>query len=121
MTNTLGVTTLARLDLAVDDFTGNFDFDYAKTAFFDGAFRTALRGNYPKMRPIHEFDINRNENITGITVGSRTSRVFWRIYDKKQEQQIKLGLLVSNKIFILETLQSKRPNRENFMYLSPVR
>ncbi len=84
----IGITNISRLDLAVDDFTGNFGFKYAKTAFFDGAFRTSKKGNYPKLSPVHSFDINGNENITGINVGSRTSRVFWRIYDKRQEQKI---------------------------------
>ena len=85
----LGVTSLSRIDLAVDDFTGNFGIGYASTAYFDGAFRTSSRGNYPKMRPFVEYDGHGKENITAITVGSRTSKVFWRSYDKKQEQNIK--------------------------------
>lgn len=85
----LGITTLARIDLAMDDFNGNFGIDYASTAFFDGAFRTSSRGNYPKMKPFVEYDGSGKENITGLTVGSRQSRIFWRVYDKKQEQKIK--------------------------------
>ncbi len=85
----LGVTALSRIDLAADDYDGNFDIAYAKTAYFDGAFRTNARGNYPKMKPFIEYDGNGNENITAITVGSRKSKVYWRIYDKKQEQNIK--------------------------------
>ncbi|MDG3085466.1 replication initiation factor domain-containing protein [Vibrio hannami] len=89
LSSALGVTTLSRLDLAVDDYTGNFDIGYASIAYFDGAFRTSSRGNYPKMRPFVEYDGNGNENITAISVGSRTSKVYWRIYDKAQEQNIK--------------------------------
>lgn len=88
LARTLGITSLSRLDLAVDDFTGNFDIEYAKTAFFDGAFRSSPRGRYPTLTPVEKHNLDRTKNVTAVMVGSRTSLVFWRIYDKKQEQNI---------------------------------
>ncbi|EFT5674664.1 replication initiation factor family protein [Salmonella enterica] len=84
----LGVTTLSRIDLALDDFTGNFGCAYAELAYYDGAFRCSERGVYPRIDP------RRPRNIDGqllgetIYVGSRRSRIFWRNYDKALEQHL---------------------------------
>lgn len=84
----LGITRLARLDLAVDDYTGNFDCQYAENCFYDGAFRTASRGRGPTMVP-HKRISQFGEIFEEATiVGSRTSLVYWRVYNKKLEQKI---------------------------------
>lgn len=84
----LGITRLARLDLAVDDFTGNFDCKYAEMCFYEGAFRTAERGRGPTMvahKRVSEFgEISEEATI----VGSRSSTVYWRVYNKKLERKI---------------------------------
>ncbi|EJL7851233.1 replication initiation factor domain-containing protein [Vibrio parahaemolyticus] len=84
----LGVTRLARLDLAVDDYTGVFDCGYAEICFYNGAFRTAKRGRGPSMVP-HKRITESGELMEEATiVGSRSSTVYWRIYNKKLEQKI---------------------------------
>lgn len=84
----LGVTRLARLDLAVDDYTGIFNAQYAEKCFYEGAFRTANRGRGPSMVP-HKRITESGELMEEATiVGSRSSSVYWRIYNKKLEQKI---------------------------------
>ncbi|KGR35891.1 hypothetical protein OA39_00993 [Vibrio campbellii] len=92
LTNVLGVQTLARVDLAYDDYDGIFDCEYARKAWNDNAFRTAERGRNPVL---HE-----DMTIASIkdgkpvytkeqySVGSRTSRIYWRIYNKALEQKL---------------------------------
>lgn len=84
----LGVTRLARLDLAVDDFTGNFDAKYAEMCFYEGAFRTAARGRGPTMVAHKRVTESGEMSEEATIVGSRTSTVYWRIYNKKLEQKI---------------------------------
>lgn len=90
--NVLGVTTLARVDLAYDDFDGLFDCNYAYKAWLDDAFRTNVRGRGPKLAPLCE--IERMENGKPVyskeqySIGSRTSRIYWRIYNKALEQNL---------------------------------
>ena len=90
--NVLGITSLARCDLAYDDYDGNFDCNYAEKAWYDDAYRTNARGRAPKLKPSHEID--RVENGAPvysqemICVGSRSSRVYWRIYNKALEQNL---------------------------------
>lgn len=84
----LGVSRLSRTDFALDDFTGNFGCDYARIAYYDRAFRCAARGKYPRIRCIHDSDIDGKMFGHTIYVGSRKSRVFWRVYDKSLERQL---------------------------------
>lgn len=83
----LGVTRLSRIDLCFDDFTGNFNTDYALTAYDDRAFLTGSGGC------IQQLDIRRpraGDRLKGDTiyVGARKSRIYWRIYDKALEQNL---------------------------------
>lgn len=84
----LGVTRLGRLDLAVDDYTGNFDCRYAEKCFYEGAFRTASRGRGPTMVPHKRISETGVISEEATIVGSRTSSVYWRVYNKKLEQKI---------------------------------
>lgn len=81
----LSVKKLNRVDLAYDDFDGNYSIDYAEKAYFDDAFKSRNGGRNPKATYIKEVQ---GHTITGYTfaVGSRQSNVYWRIYDKAQEQ-----------------------------------
>lgn len=83
----LSVRRLTRIDLAVDDMTGNFDCDYAKNAYFDDAFRVGKRGMMPEMSPQPHYRGHELISET-IYVGSRQSTFFWRIYDKAAEQSL---------------------------------
>ncbi|EPR4992587.1 replication initiation factor domain-containing protein [Vibrio navarrensis] len=93
LTNVLGVQTLARVDLAYDDYDGIFDCEYAYKAWRDDAFRTADRGRGPVL---HEGNVIASIGKDGkplytkeqYSVGSRTSRVYWRIYNKALEQNL---------------------------------
>ncbi|EEN2096145.1 hypothetical protein G5H88_001479 [Salmonella enterica subsp. enterica serovar Florida] len=83
----LGVTRLSRVDLCFDDFTGNFSTGYALTAYDDRAFLTGAGGC------VQQLDIRRprvGDRLKGDTiyVGSRKSRIYWRIYDKALEQNL---------------------------------
>ncbi len=84
----LGITRLARLDLCVDDYTGIFDCQYAEKCFYEGAFRTAPRGRGPTMVPHKRVSQSGELSEEAVLVGSRTSSVYWRIYNKKFEQNI---------------------------------
>jgi len=87
------VTKLSRIDLAFDDFDGNFDCNYAENAYKDGWVRTSNRGQSPLINPNNKYtyDSNLNKLYTQemVCVGSRTSLIYWRIYNKKLEQGIK--------------------------------
>lgn len=87
-----GVSTLSRIDLAFDDFDNNFNCDYAESAYKDGWFRTSNRGKAPCINPNNKYtyDTNLNKVFSQemVCVGSRTSAIYWRIYNKKLEQKI---------------------------------
>lgn len=86
--NILGITHLSRIDLAYDDFDGNFDCDYAINAYHDDAFKGFSGGRNPNMIPCPEYN---GREIVGyiVKVGSRKSNTYWRIYDKAAEQNLK--------------------------------
>lgn len=93
LTNVLGVQTLARVDLAYDDYDGIFDCEYAYKAWRDDCFRTAERGRGPVL---HEDMTIASIGKDGkpiytkeqYSIGSRTSRIYWRIYNKALEQKL---------------------------------
>jgi phage replication initiation protein len=87
LSNILEITHLTRIDLAYDDFDGNFDCDYAINAYHDGAFQGFNGGPMPHMVPSPEY---RGREIVGyiVRVGKRSSNTFWRIYDKAAEQKL---------------------------------
>lgn len=81
------VKVLRRADLFYDDFDGNFDCDYARLAYRDGAFKRNNGGRNPKISETVDRD---DTGVLGeiVRVGSRTSLVYWRIYDKGREQGV---------------------------------
>ncbi|WP_372872706.1 replication initiation factor domain-containing protein [Shewanella sp.] len=81
----LGVQSLTRLDLCYDDFHGNYTCDHAVVAYDDDGFKRFGGGRNPSI----EICTKRyNKEIEGqiVKVGSRSSAVYWRIYDKGKEQ-----------------------------------
>lgn len=92
LSKVFSVTKLSRVDLAFDDFDGNFDCNYAEAAYKDDWFRTSNRGKAPAINPNHKYtydkDMNKVFEQEMICVGSRKSNIYWRIYNKKLEQGI---------------------------------
>lgn len=83
----LQVTQLRRLDLCTDDFDGVFTVESAQLAHKDDAFYGGM-GPRPSYEPRVKFDGNGNPILEQFNVGSRTSRVYWRIYNKALEQKV---------------------------------
>ena len=84
----LGVSVLSRVDLAFDDFIGLATCHYAELAYSDGAFRSAARGSVPSIDPRRPRRADGSLIGETIYVGSRQSRIYWRIYDKALEQKL---------------------------------
>jgi phage replication initiation protein len=88
----LSISFLSRVDLASDDYDGIFDCDYADKAYRDGAFRTGKGGAMSVFKNASEYTYDNSFNkifdVEMVTVGKRTSPIYWRIYNKKLEQQI---------------------------------
>ncbi|HEM7510909.1 TPA: replication initiation factor domain-containing protein [Providencia rettgeri] len=85
--NFLDITTLKRLDLATDDYTGIFSCNAALRDYKDDAFYV---GHGPKPCIETAFAISADGEPTKeiVTVGSRRSRTYWRIYNKALEQKV---------------------------------
>ncbi|WCE32641.1 replication initiation factor domain-containing protein [Vibrio sp. SCSIO 43137] len=92
LNNVLHITHVKRADLAFDDFHGLFDCKYALTAAYEGAFKPSVRGKNPKVKEDYEYswlpDGSRKYVKEQISVGSRSSRIYWRIYNKALEQNL---------------------------------
>ncbi|PWI34148.1 replication initiation factor family protein [Vibrio albus] len=89
----LGVKFLARIDLAFDDHDDVHTCKAAELAARDDGFRSAVRGRSPKIGLAHEYvyDQKTQEKIyvrEQVNVGSRQSNIYWRVYNKKLEQNI---------------------------------
>jgi len=88
----LSISFLSRVDLASDDYDGNFDCNYAENAYRDGAFRTGKGGKMPVFKDASEYVYGNNSqkffDVEMVVIGKRTSPIYWRIYNKKLEQQI---------------------------------
>ncbi|MCA6917542.1 replication initiation factor domain-containing protein [Pectobacterium versatile] len=86
LSEVLQVYRLNRLDLAYDDFSGATNVQSAVDAYDAGAFYGGV-GMPPQIQII---TTRRNQKSLGETcyVGSRTSQVYWRTYDKNSEQKI---------------------------------
>lgn len=85
----LDITTLSRLDLCYDDFDNNFNCNYAITAHHDGFFKTNPNCRQSKIDGYVTWEPSDGkpiQKIKMVTVGSRSSVIYWRIYDKKLEQ-----------------------------------
>ncbi|WP_233968019.1 replication initiation factor domain-containing protein [Pectobacterium polaris] len=82
----LQVYRLNRLDIAYDDYSGATNAQSVIDAYDAGAFY-AGRGVSPQIQIIMT---RREQKSLGETVyvGSRTSQVYWRTYDKNAEQKI---------------------------------
>ncbi|GAB1110733.1 MAG: hypothetical protein SwBeaMacB_13800 [Shewanella algae] len=83
--NFFGVKQFTRIDLFYDDFDGNYSCKHAEIAYNDNAFRRRNGGPNPDIDP----QTRRNGNkIKGeiVRIGSRSSDVFWRVYNKALEQ-----------------------------------
>ena len=85
--NHLDITELKRLDLATDDYNGIYTCQGALRDYKDDAFYT---GKGPKPCIETAFAINADGEPTKeiVTVGSRQSRTYWRIYNKALEQKV---------------------------------
>lgn len=83
----LGITTLKRLDLAVDDYDDIFTCQDALRAYNDEAFYGG-HGPKPSLGLASECDASGALTKEIVTVGSRQSRVYWRVYNKALEQQV---------------------------------
>lgn len=81
------VKVLRRIDLFYDDFDGNFDCKYAELAYRDGAFKRSKGGKNPRYSETYDRD---DTGLLGeiVRIGSRTSLVYWRIYNKALEQGV---------------------------------
>lgn len=90
LTEILGVTRLSRIDLAVDDFNNLFNRVYARKAFYDDAFKTSLFGRSPNGGERLIKEPNGKVVNESFEVGSRSSTVYWRIYNKAA--QLKLDI-----------------------------
>ncbi|MCT8349532.1 replication initiation factor domain-containing protein, partial [Photorhabdus temperata] len=83
----LDITRLKRLDLATDDYEGVFSVSAAKLAHKDDAFYGGM-GKRPKIGIKFEMDGDGCITHDEFNVGSRQSRVYWRIYNKAVEQRV---------------------------------
>ncbi|WP_224067575.1 replication initiation factor domain-containing protein [Vibrio penaeicida] len=92
LANVLQVTKLSRVDLAFDDFHGLFDCEYALKASYESAFKLSHRGNNPRVHDDRVWDWGDNGTKKffkeQISIGSRQSLVYWRIYNKALEQKL---------------------------------
>ncbi|CDH24076.1 replication initiation factor domain-containing protein [Xenorhabdus bovienii] len=83
----LDITSLRRLDLATDDYDCIFTPDAARAAYNDDAFYGGM-GKRPKKSNWIEHEGDGSLSVDVFRVGSRKSRVYWRIYDKAVEQKV---------------------------------
>ncbi|HHZ6804572.1 replication initiation factor domain-containing protein [Morganella morganii subsp. morganii] len=83
----LDITRLKRLDLATDDYDGIYTCRAALSAYRDDAFYGGL-GPKPKLEKSEAIDSDGCPTKEIVNVGSRQSRVYWRIYNKALEQKV---------------------------------
>tara|TARA_R110002124_G_scaffold258410_2_gene424226 strand:- start:16670 stop:17830 length:1161 start_codon:yes stop_codon:yes gene_type:complete len=98
----LGVKDLRRCDLFFDDFDGNFDCGYAIEAYKDNAFKRKNGGRNPKDIEITDGWRNGDRFTKIVRVGSRTSKTYWRIYDKAEEQGLDDQVWFRNEVELKE-------------------
>lgn len=92
LSTVLCVKNLARIDLAFDDYDGVHTCEAAERAALLGGFKRS-RGFSPKVKIGDEFQYDSSGNKVFTReerdIGSRQSLVYWRIYNKKLERNIK--------------------------------
>ncbi len=83
----LDITDIKRIDLATDDYDGIFTCEAAKLAYQDDAFYC---GKGPKPCKDEGIKTSGNGKIEKeiFSVGSRQSRIYWRVYNKAAEQKV---------------------------------
>ncbi|OHU87258.1 replication initiation factor domain-containing protein, partial [Pseudoalteromonas amylolytica] len=94
LSKVLSISFLSRIDLARDCYDDVFNCANAETRFFSRSFARKKGGPNPTMSPRHSVSVTGDYDVEMITVGKRTSPVFWRIYNKKLEQGINEESLV---------------------------
>ncbi|WP_417212711.1 replication initiation factor domain-containing protein [Acinetobacter venetianus] len=91
LSNILNVTLLTRCDIAFDDFDGIHNCENVELAFLDDGFKRS-RGISPTFTNSDEWHVDSDGNkvfsVEMRKIGSRSSLVHWRIYNKKLEQKI---------------------------------
>lgn len=85
--NHLNITSLKRIDLAVDDYDDVFTCNDALKVYKDDAFYCGS-GPKPALGLSSALDANGVLTKEIVNVGSRQSRVYWRIYNKALEQGV---------------------------------
>ncbi|WP_261888183.1 replication initiation factor domain-containing protein [Vibrio cortegadensis] len=89
LTEIFVVPSLSRLDLAVDDFTGNFDAKYAERCWYEKAFKSSPDARRQgSMTPHVKYNDGGSLDEEATLIGSRSSTRYWRIYNKKFERKI---------------------------------
>ncbi len=83
----LDILRLKRLDLATDDYDGIFTCHAALNAYKDDAFYGG-KGPKPKLETSQAIDSLGCPTKEIVNVGSRQSRIYWRIYNKALEQKV---------------------------------
>lgn len=83
----LDIYTLKRLDLATDDYDGIYTCNAALDAYRDDAFYGG-KGPKPKLETSQGIDSDGCPVKEIVSIGSRQSRVYWRIYNKALEQKV---------------------------------
>ncbi|MQL47269.1 replication initiation protein [Photorhabdus khanii] len=83
----LDIFSLKRLDLATDDYDGIYTCNAALAAYRDDAFYGG-KGPKPKLEISQAMDSDGCPTKEVVNVGSRQSRVYWRIYNKALEQKV---------------------------------
>lgn len=85
--NFLDITSLKRLDLATDDYNGIYTCHSALNDYKDDAFYIG-RGPKPCIESSLALNAEGEPTKEIVTVGSRQSRIYWRIYNKALEQKV---------------------------------
>ena len=80
------VEEFTRIDLFFDDFDGLFSPEHALIAYTDLAFNRFRGGRTPKAEPKYQYENGVKVMLDIIRIGSRSSLVFWRCYNKAAEQ-----------------------------------
>lgn len=83
----LDIYRVNRLDLATDDYDGIYTCQSALTAYQDDAFYGG-KGPKPKLETTRAIDSDGCPTKEIVSIGSRQSRVYWRIYNKALEQKV---------------------------------
>lgn len=83
----LDITSIKRIDLATDDYDGIFTCNHALEAYKDDAFYNGA-GPKPKIGYSNEIDSDGCFTKEIVNVGSRQSRIYWRVYNKALEQKV---------------------------------